>query len=53
MEITFLKILLTDLHGSIYYAVPDTVSISLCNFENEIHKQVSFPSLLPTRQISS
>lgn len=40
MKITFLKILLTDLRGSTYHTVPDIVDISLCHFENEIHKQV-------------
>jgi len=40
MEISFLKILLTDLRESTYHAMPDIVSISLCHFENEIHKQV-------------
>lgn len=39
-EIAFVKILLTDLHRSIYHAVLYRVDISLGHFENEIHKQV-------------
>lgn len=40
MEITFLKMLLTDLRWKHIPAVPGIVNISLCHFENEIHKQV-------------